>query len=147
MKEFEDLALAGTLLNISEMALATTNNIVSRCVTGQSFADEDGRNKAAELVRKVMAQVTGKLVVRDVIPCLGWIDVLAGFIERLHSTFRDMDSFLEQVIRDREELVKRSGEFDSKYLVDVLLRLQNDGECDCELTRDNIKAFLLVIQI
>ncbi|GMN20184.1 hypothetical protein TIFTF001_045295 [Ficus carica] len=137
---------SGNSVNTSEMALATANNIVTRCVTGQSFADEDGRNKAAELVRKVMVQVTGKLAVGDVIPCLGWIDILAGFIDRLNSTFREMDSFLEKVIRDREELVKRSGEFDSKYFVDVLLRLQNDGECDCELPRDNIKAFLLSLR-
>ncbi|GMN56914.1 hypothetical protein TIFTF001_026032 [Ficus carica] len=57
-------------VNLSERALATANNIVSQCVTGQSFADEDGKNKAVELVRKMMAQIMAKLAVEDIVPCL-----------------------------------------------------------------------------
>lgn len=128
-------------INLSEMLLSTANNIASRCIIGQSFAEADGRNKAAELVRKVMVQTTATFGVGDFFPCLSWIDVLTGFTGRLKATFEETDSFLDQVIEDRNELVVKTS--DLKYLVDVLLRLQRDGVSDFELTRDNVKAFLL----
>ena len=132
-------------INLTEMLLATANNIVSRCILGHSFAQEDGRNKAAELVRRLMVQTTADFGVGDFFPALSWIDVLTGFTDRLKSTFKEVDSFFDQVIADRTAVLEK--ETDSTYLADVLLRLQKDGISDFELTQDNVKAFLLVTSL
>jgi hypothetical protein len=47
--------LNGAFVNLSEMLTATSINIVSRCITGQKFEEEeDGKSRFGHLSRRVM---------------------------------------------------------------------------------------------
>ncbi|KAL5578546.1 hypothetical protein UlMin_020245 [Ulmus minor] len=136
--------LSGASVNISQMLMATSNNIVSKSVLGQSFSEEDGRSRFGEMTRKVMVHLMA-FCVADFFPSLRWIDVLSGFINRVTATFRDFDSFFDQLIEERKSKAtkKRDGESDMKDFVDILLQLPKDDMQDFDFTQDNMKAILL----
>jgi len=109
--------LKGVSVNLSEMLIATSNNIASRCILGQKFEEENGKSRFGQLSRRVM--------VLFVAFCFG-------------------DFFLDQVIEEHE--TKKSDDYRPNKLdfVDILLRLQKNSMLDFELTKDNLKAILIV---
>ena len=138
-------ASADGAINLSEMLIATTNNMVSRCVIGKKFVDRDGRSMFGGLWRTMMAQLIA-FSVGDLFPALRWIDVVRGFTGQLKKSFRETDQFLDSVIEERKAIVESNGgRSETKDFVDILLQLQEDSMLDFEFTRDNIKAILLVI--
>ncbi|XP_058103539.1 cytochrome P450 71A1-like [Magnolia sinica] len=73
------------------------------------------------------------------IPWLGWIDVVTGQWARLEKSFRELDEFYKKVIN--EHLDPKRVKQEQEDLVDALIRVQKD----LHLSRDNIKALLMVI--
>ncbi|KAF3436741.1 hypothetical protein FNV43_RR19490 [Rhamnella rubrinervis] len=73
-----------------ETMIAIANNIVSRCVLGKSFMEEDGRSRIGELSRQMML-LFGAFSVGDFFPGLKWIDVARGLLGRMKATFRELD--------------------------------------------------------
>ena len=71
------------------------------------------------------------------------MDVLTGFSAKLRTTSKALDAVLDQII---DEHIKRgdSDQSDKKDFVDILLSLQRSGMLDISLTKENIKAILLV---
>ncbi|KAL5544076.1 hypothetical protein UlMin_007860 [Ulmus minor] len=134
--------VSGVSVNISELLSATSNNIVSRCVLGQSFSVEDGRSRFVEISRQVMVHLTA-FCVSDFFPSLRWIDVLRGFIRRVKATFNELDSFFDQVIEEHKAKMERDAGSGMKDFVDILLQLQKDDLLDFEFTPNDMKALLL----
>ncbi|MFQ6645781.1 hypothetical protein Gotur_019663 [Gossypium turneri] len=125
-------------INMTEMLLGTSHNLISRCVIGLE-GDEEGGSGArfGELTRRFMHQIS-EFNVGDMFPSLGWLDVLSGFIGRLKETAKEMDEFLDKVIEEHMALKS----YDEKDFVHILLQLQSDGMLGTELTRDHFKAIL-----
>nr|XP_048330627.1 cytochrome P450 71A1-like [Ziziphus jujuba var. spinosa] len=42
----------GNMVNLSELLIATSNNIVARCILGRRFQGDDGKSKFGELIRR-----------------------------------------------------------------------------------------------
>jgi hypothetical protein len=146
INKIRDMCRKGASVNLSEMLIATTNNIVSRCILGQKFGEEeeeDGTSRFGRLSRRVML-LLGLFCFGDFFPFLGWIDVLIGFISSLKTTFRELDTFFDQVIEEHK--TKRCDVDQPNRLdyVDILLRLQKKGLLDFDFTKDNLKAILMV---
>jgi cytochrome P450 len=135
--------LKGVSVNLSEMLIATSNNIASRCILGQKFEEENGKSRFRQLSRRVMVLFVA-FCFGDFFPSLGWIDVFTGLIPSLKATFRELDAFFDQVIEEHE--TKKSDDYRPNKLdfVDILLRLQKNSMLDFELTKDNLKAILIV---
>jgi len=135
--------LKGVSVNLSEMLIATSNNIASRCILGQKFEEENGKSRFGKLSRRVMVLFVA-FCFGDFFPSLGWIDVLTGLIPSLKATFRELDAFFDQVIEEHE--TKKSDDHQPNKLdfVNILLRLQKNSMLDFELTKDNLKAILMV---
>ncbi|KAL5544079.1 hypothetical protein UlMin_007863 [Ulmus minor] len=130
----------GSSVNLSEMLIATNNNIVCKCTLGKSFVEEDGRSSFGELSRTVMVYLMA-FCVGDFFPYLRWIDVLRGFNRRLKRTFRALDQLFDEVIEQHEAVIESD---DGSNMANILLRFQKDaGKLDFEFTRDNLKAILL----
>ncbi|MBA0725071.1 hypothetical protein Golax_021688 [Gossypium laxum] len=125
-------------INMTEMLLGTSHNLISRCVIGLK-GDEEGGSGArfGEVTRRFMHQIS-EFNVGDMFPSLGWLDVLSGFIGRLKETAKEMDEFLDKVIEEHKALKS----YDEKDFVHILLQLQSDGMLGTELTRDHFKAIL-----
>ncbi|XP_024025598.1 cytochrome P450 71A1 [Morus notabilis] len=132
-------------VNLSEMLIAASNNIMSRCVLGRDFEDEDGPSKFGELGRKLMVSMT-TFSVGDFFPSLRWVDNLIGVIGRMKFIFSELDTFLDQVVEEHNAVLEGGediGGSNTKDFVDIFLKLQKHGMLEFELTQDNIKAILV----
>ncbi|XP_062113410.1 phenylacetaldehyde oxime monooxygenase CYP71AN24-like [Humulus lupulus] len=132
----------GEPLNLSKLLVGTSNNIVSMCILGQRFEDENGQSKFGDLTRRFMEDFMA-FSVQDFFPTkyARWIDVVRGLIGRLKSNFRELDTFYDQVVEEHKAGLKSSdGGSHSKDFLDILLALQKD---DFDLTQDSMKAILM----
>jgi hypothetical protein len=125
-------------VNLSEMIIATANNIISRCIFGKKY-DGDGC-RFGKLGRKIMTQVSD-LSIGDMFPLLGWVDVLTGQIKKFKATFEEMNDFFDGVIIEHK-MSRRDP--NKKDFLDILLQLQNDGLSEFNLTQNDLKALLMV---
>ncbi|KAE8684024.1 hypothetical protein F3Y22_tig00111160pilonHSYRG00030 [Hibiscus syriacus] len=129
----------GEPVNLSELLMVVSNNLVSRSALSQKFEDDDeGKNKFGLLARRLMILITD-CCVGDMFPYLKCIDVLRGFTSSLKQVNKEMDTFFYQIIEEHGSL-KNNGE---KDLLSIILKLQEDGLLDMDLTPDNIKAIML----
>ncbi|KAM3704012.1 hypothetical protein ACB098_04G139900 [Castanea mollissima] len=142
IKKVRDSCLKGVSINLSELLIETSKNIVTRCAFGKKFEDEDGKGRFSELPRKLAVLLTA-FFWRDFFPSLGWIDILTGKIASLKSTFGELDAFLNQVVEEHKTMKSDDEHPKTKDFVDILLHLQKNGMLDFELTHDNLKAILL----
>ena len=141
MKKMRKSCSKGDSVNLSGMLMATSNNIVSRCVLGKTFEEEEGKSTFEHLSRRIMVHL-GAFCFGDFFPFLGWIDVLTGFIPSLKATFRELDALFNQVIEEHKTF--KTDDDERKDLVDILLKLQKNDMLDVELAQANLKAILLV---
>jgi hypothetical protein len=125
-------------VNLSEMIIATANNIISRCIFGKKY-DGDGC-RFGKLGRKIMTQVSD-LSIGDMFPLLGWVDVLTGQIQKFKATFEEMNDFFDGVIIEHK-MSRRDP--NKKDFLDILLQLQSDGLSEFNLTQNDLKALLMV---
>ncbi|OMP06023.1 Cytochrome P450 [Corchorus capsularis] len=143
-EEVEDLinkirraCVKGESINLSEMLMAVSNNIVSRCVLSKKTEEEDG--KVGQLSRRLLGLLT-RFCFGDMFPYLRWMDVLTGLIRRMKAVSRELDTLFDQIIEEHRALKN----YDTKRdFISIILQLQRDGLLEMELTHDNIKAILL----
>ncbi|KAH7528368.1 hypothetical protein FEM48_Zijuj05G0065100 [Ziziphus jujuba var. spinosa] len=145
VRKLRDASSRGLAVNLSQMLIATSNNVISRCILGQKYEEDETTTRFGELSKRAMSQFTA-FNFRDFFPYLSWMDVVTGLVSSLHATFRELDPFLEKVIEDHKAALSDKDEQSSdnkKDIVDILLQLQKDGGLDMELTNVNLKAILL----
>ncbi|XP_027358651.1 cytochrome P450 71A1-like [Abrus precatorius] len=131
-------------VNLSEMLIETSNNIMSRCVLGQKYDTPEGGESFGELGRKMMKHLA-TYSVGDFFPWLGWVDVLTGQIAEFKSTFCALDGFFEQLVVQRKRMNRGDGQSDNKDFVDILLQIQEGRKHDFQLTHNDVKAILMDI--
>lgn len=130
------------VVDVCEMFVTISNNILSRSAFGRRYEVDGDDKHLGEMWRKAM-DLVGAFCFQDFLPFLGWMDVLTGLVARLRSTSDVLDDFLDRVIE--QHLVSRTANDESdKDLVDILLRIQKDEILDIDLSRDNLKAILMV---
>ncbi|GMN66141.1 hypothetical protein TIFTF001_035207 [Ficus carica] len=128
-----------TTINLSQMLIEASNNIVSRCILGQSYKAEDGSiSRMGKLSKRVVVELMA-FCVGDFFPSLKWVDVVRGFKARLRLTFRELDAFNNRLVQEHKTM-KSSSNYEMKDFVDVLLGLQEDHKLDFELSQDQLKA-------
>ncbi|MED6108301.1 hypothetical protein PIB30_022431 [Stylosanthes scabra] len=140
------LSSSSCVINLSELMIATSNNIVSRCVLGEKYDLPDDSDHASfgDLGRKLMGKLT-EFCVGDFFPSLGWIDVVRGLISEFNATFVELDSFLNRVIEEHKKKKKNTKDDDNsnKDFVDIILHLQEKDMLDFELTQADLKAIIM----
>ncbi|XP_030492931.2 cytochrome P450 71A1 [Cannabis sativa] len=138
-------------LNLSEMLMETSTDIICRCVNGKSFSSSNGGeeggkgNRFGELSRRLLVQLMS-FSFGDFFPCLAWIDSIRGFTASLKSTSKALDTFSNQVVEEHKAMMSlRSGDnigVIKDNFVDILLRVQKDHKLEFELTQNDIKAIV-----
>ncbi|KAK7302153.1 hypothetical protein RJT34_13034 [Clitoria ternatea] len=137
----------GSCVNLSEMLIETSNNIMSRCVLGRKYDSPNGSVSFGELGRRMMKHLA-TFSVGDFFPWLGWIDLLTGQIQEFKATFHALDAFFEQIIVERKVTKRDNGQFNNnnnKDFVDILLQIQEGAKHDFQLTHEDVKAILMDI--
>ncbi|KAI9108778.1 hypothetical protein K1719_020083 [Acacia pycnantha] len=135
----------GSSVNMSRLIIATSNNIVCRCLLGQKFETADGKYSFGDSARKVMVHMTA-FSFGNFFPSLGWMDVVTGLIPRINATFREIDAFLDEVLVQHKS-ARRSEDEDHKSekkdFIDILHQLQLDDRLDFEFTQADLKAMIM----
>ncbi|XVF49790.1 hypothetical protein PTKIN_Ptkin04bG0043700 [Pterospermum kingtungense] len=143
MNKIRSASLKGESINLTEMLMFTSGNIVSRCVISRkSEEEEDGSSNFGQLARRFSILFT-RFCVGDTFPYLRWLDVLTGLIPSLKALFGEFDKFFDQIIEEHRALKGDVNVPHKMDFVSIILQLQKNGMLEMDLTQDNIKAILL----
>jgi hypothetical protein len=143
INKIRNKCLKGDAVNLTEMFITTSNNISSRCILGRKFEEENGKSKFGELSRRIMVLFVA-FSFGDFFPSFGWIDVLTGLILSLKAISRELDALFDRVIEEHKTQNSDDDQLNKLDFVEILLRLQKNSMLDIELTKDNLKAIIMV---
>ena len=132
----------GDPVKLGEMLSTISYNIVSRSAIGRKYGEEDGKESFGDLAKRAM-ELIGAFNFEDLVPYLGWMDVLTGFQGRVRKTVKAFHSLVDEVIEEHQQS-NHDNHSDKKDFADILLHLQKDEQFDINLTENNLKAILLV---
>ncbi|KAL0356322.1 UNVERIFIED_CONTAM: cytochrome [Sesamum radiatum] len=127
-------------VNLSEMFAELTNDVVCRSAFGRKFSEGENGKKFLSLLIELL-ELLGSFPIGNFIPGLSWISRVNGFDARVDKVSKELDEFLEGVIRERMETskeVKNGANF-----VDILLDIYQSNSSGVSLDRDSIKAIIL----
>ncbi|KQJ83173.1 hypothetical protein BRADI_5g13530v3 [Brachypodium distachyon] len=138
-----DASEAGAPVDLSDMLVAASNNIVRRVAFGSSNGGGGDGGMDASAVLKETQRLLGGFWVADYVPWLGWLDALRGMRGRLERNFHQLDAFYERVIDSHLDKRNSGASDEEEDLVDVLLRLHGDPAHRSTFgSRDQIKGIL-----
>ncbi|KAF3944854.1 hypothetical protein CMV_028715 [Castanea mollissima] len=147
MKKLCTSKLLDEAIDVGEGLMRVTNNIISRMTMSQRCSENE--NEADEVTKlvKATAELTGKFNLSDYIWFCKHLD-MQGFGKRLKDVRDRFDSMMEKIIKEHEEARKEEENMDGghavKDLLHILLDISEDKSSEMRLTRENIKAFVLV---
>ncbi|TKY55279.1 steroid 17alpha-monooxygenase or 17alpha-hydroxyprogesterone aldolase [Spatholobus suberectus] len=137
----QSIALSPGPVNLSELTLLLTNNVVCRIALGKrDSGGADYANKLFEMLRETQEMLGGFFLV-DFFPRLGWLNKFNGLENRLEKNFRELDNFYDQVIKEHINDSERAGA-EHEDVVDVLLQVQKDPNQAIAIGDDQIKGVL-----
>jgi len=148
MKEKADLRKE---VNVGEELTMLSNNIITRMALKRRCSDVEGEgHQLIELVKE-MAVLGGKFNLGDMLWFVKKLD-LQGFGKRLENLRSRYDVIMERIMKEHEDTKKKNKEEINSNgietvsdLLDILLDIYADENSEVRLTRENIKAFIMVI--
>ncbi|KAJ8755008.1 hypothetical protein K2173_015520 [Erythroxylum novogranatense] len=126
----------GSPINLSRLLLSLTFCTTSRAAFGKIWKD----NEAFGILLNEIVEVAGGFTASDVFPSIKFLPLVTGMMQT--------DKILENIIKEHiaaKSMKKTALEHDEHDLVDVLLKLQDQGDLELPLTTNNIKAVILDI--
>ncbi|TYH51129.1 hypothetical protein ES332_D10G253100v1 [Gossypium tomentosum] len=142
INKIRSACLKGESINLTDMLMFVSSNIVSRCILSHKNEEEDGCSKFGELAKRLLILFTSSCI-GDMFPYLRWVDVLTGYIPSMKAVSTELDAFLDQVIEEHKAFESNDQVSNKKDFVSIIMQLQKDGMYEMDLTHDNIKAILL----
>ncbi|KAK4438462.1 cytochrome [Sesamum alatum] len=128
-------------VNLSEMFAELTNDVVCRSAFGRKFSEGENGKKFLSLLIELL-ELLGNFTIGNFIPGLSWISRVNGFDARVDKVSKELDEFLEGVIRQRIETPKEDK--NGVNFVDILLEIYQSNSSGVPIDRDSIKAIILV---
>ncbi|XP_042488517.1 cytochrome P450 71A1-like [Macadamia integrifolia] len=143
IKKINHCCQMGKSVNITDLLLIVSNNLISRAALGGKYEGEDNNEgKVAQITRELVA-IFGTFCVKDFFPLLGWIDRLTGLQGKINKTSKKLDAFLDQVIHEHLMAKKDDKQSNQEDFVGLLLQAQKDSTFNISLTHNNIKGILV----
>lgn len=136
----------GEAVNVGGELVKLTNNVISRMAMSRRCSGNDEEAEEARKLVEETAELTGKFNLADYIGFCKNLD-LQGFNKRLEDLHRRFDGMMEKILKEKEEERRKGMKMSEKRvkdLVDTLLEIAEDESAEMKLTRENIKAFILV---
>ncbi|WMV43132.1 hypothetical protein MTR67_036517 [Solanum verrucosum] len=140
-EEFSGLARflashAGSPVNLTQLLHSTMLAFTSRAAVGKKFKNQE---RFISILCELLKVGTG-FNIADFYPSIKWLQHITGLRSKLEKLHHEVDRLLDEIIDDHI-VVNNNTTSMHEDLVDVLLRVQNDG--NYEITRKNIKAVIL----
>ncbi|KAK4728258.1 hypothetical protein R3W88_021246 [Solanum pinnatisectum] len=131
------------VVNMSEKILRLTSSVICRSAFGKVW---DDRDNLLMLMREVLS-LSGGFDVVDFFPSWTLLHGIGGMRNRLKSLHQKIDVILEKIIHEHKENrangKEGNSEFGGEDLIDVLLRIMENGELQFPITNDSVKAIVL----
>ncbi|KAL0300011.1 UNVERIFIED_CONTAM: cytochrome [Sesamum angustifolium] len=127
---------SGEAINLTEKVFAFTSSITCRAAFGKVMRDRDS---LIAMLKKAVT-MAGGFELADLFPSFKLLHVLSWNKYKLLRMRRKLDTILDVIVDEHK--LKQSGEFGGEDIVDVLLRMQKNGELEFPITNDNIKAVI-----
>ncbi|CAN6226492.1 unnamed protein product [Urochloa humidicola] len=135
-------AASSVTVNLSEMVSAYVADASVRAIIGSRFRD---RETFLRLLEKRLKNVPAQSL-PDLFPSSRLAMLLSPAPRLFRSQREEMMAFIDTIIHEHQENRASSGvDGDEEDLLDVLLRIQKEGELDPPLTTENIKAVIIDI--
>ncbi|KAL2933838.1 Cytochrome P450 71A25 [Bienertia sinuspersici] len=142
---------ASSVVNLSEMFMTFTNNVICRVAFGRTYSGNEGGFNFQKLLKEFL-ELLGSFRVGDFIPWLAWINWVDGSDAKVERVVKEFDQFLEQVVKQHQDGrgdSRKDGDSENdevvKDIVDVLLDVQKEKATGFAMDRDSIKALILDI--
>ncbi|KAK9088009.1 hypothetical protein Syun_030403 [Stephania yunnanensis] len=132
-------------INLSDMLLTLSNDILSRC----NFGTRRENRRIGKLSREVM-HLLGAFCFGDLFPCLRWMDVLTGLTRRLKRTSQKVDALFDNIINEhviKRENQNQNSQENKQDFVDILLHVQKENKLNVDINKDRIKAIMMDVFI
>ncbi|KAJ0610420.1 putative premnaspirodiene oxygenase [Helianthus annuus] len=129
-------------VNLSDKISTMVNTIITRLSVGSRCKDQA---VLVALIREAIHLSSG-FDVSDLFPSVKVLPLVTGISNKILNIHNKMDVILENIILEhRESHVNRASHHaNEEDLVDVLLRIKDEGGLEFPLSFDNIKAVILV---
>lgn len=143
------VANTGKAVNIGELVFSLTRNIIYRAAFGS--LSHDGQDEFIGILQE-FSKLFGAFNIADFIPWLGWADP-QGLNARLEKARGSLDGFIDHIIDDHINKKNHGVVEGDTDMVDELLAFYseeakvNESDDSIKLTRDNIKAIIMVRKI
>ncbi|XP_002534439.3 premnaspirodiene oxygenase [Ricinus communis] len=142
-KAIESIASsAGSAVNISKTVTCLTYGIISRAAFGKVWKGED---VFVPNVQKLIQAASG-FNLADTYPSIRFLHVISGIKSKIESLHKGIDVILEDIMNEhktKKATAKTEETEEVEDLVDVLLKLQDNGDLQFSLTDNNIKAVIM----
>ncbi|TYH78947.1 hypothetical protein ES332_D03G026500v1 [Gossypium tomentosum] len=141
IEKISKLSVDSKPVHLSEAITCLSSTIICRIAFGKRY-DEEGaeRSRFHELLDESQA-ILSSFSFSDFFPYMGWLDRFTGLHSRLEKTFKELDTFYQQLID--EHLDPNRLKPQQEDIVDVLLQTWKDHDFSFDLTIDQIKAILM----
>ncbi|KAG6506240.1 premnaspirodiene oxygenase-like [Zingiber officinale] len=136
MSDVSNAAAIGKPVNLGERLNELTNSIVVQASFGRRCQQQ---KKFMETIKEVIKLASG-FSVGDLFPSLQVVDILTGFSTQLKKYHKKLDVILDATIKEHQ-MNRDAGE--EEDLIDVLLRLKDEGNLEVPISFDNIKAVVI----
>uniref|UniRef100_A0A1J3DZB4 Putative cytochrome P450 71A28 n=1 Tax=Noccaea caerulescens TaxID=107243 RepID=A0A1J3DZB4_NOCCA len=128
-------------VNLSEIIVDMTNNVICRIAMGRKYSGEGNTWDFEKHLRKVM-EFIGAFPVGDYIPGLAWVDKIRSVDRNMEEVNKTFVEFLDRVIQEHIDDGENKETLD---IVDMLLRIRREKTNGFELDRSDIRAVILDI--
>ncbi|RZC86691.1 hypothetical protein C5167_030043 [Papaver somniferum] len=130
-------------IDLSEHLLSLTFTIICRIAFGREF----DKIRFRPIVYECMETI-GSYFAADLFPFFGCvIDVLTGQHSKLQKNFHNLDKFLHQVINQHIDSDQRRPTSQQDDIINILLGLEKGGVGPVQISKNRIKALLMVISL
>ncbi|XP_019167185.1 PREDICTED: cytochrome P450 71A3-like [Ipomoea nil] len=140
--KIRQLSARGSLINLSDVFIELTNDIVCRVALGRKYSKEGGNGeKDFKLLLGEFLELLGTFDVGEYIPWLAWVNRVNGIDRRVEKAAKELDEFIDGVVEEHVGLKKEEG--DGFDFVDILLDIQRENQIGFPIHRDSVKALVL----
>lgn len=138
----------GKSVDVGSELIRMSNNVISRMIMNERCSEDEDEAGAVRKLIQETAELTGKFNLSDYIWFCKNLD-LQGFAKRLKGVRERFDEMMERIIEEHQNARRKSTENVKesevvKDLLHILLDIAEDGSSEVKLSRENIKAFILV---
>ncbi|CAL2261266.1 unnamed protein product [Prunus armeniaca] len=117
---------SSSVLNLSEMFVRLTNDVVCRVALGRKYSDGEG-GESGRMFKEILGEfgdLLGTVNIGDYVPWLSWLSHVNGLGAKLDKVAKQLDDFIDTVLQEHMNHSSRSGYDDQKDFLTFCLQFR-----------------------